>query len=325
MHTQHPSRYSAAETQAIREAADWYARLLAETATPRDQHDWQSWLASSPAHQQAWNRLQDVRSRFGQIPGDIASTVLGRNRRREVLRSLGLPLAAGGLLAAGAYRYLPDILAHPDQLRTGTAERRQFQLDDGSEIFLNAATDVSIAFDALFRRIQLREGEILVQTHPDRAFNNKRPFIVETPHGSIQALGTRFLVQVDPQTTQVQVMEHAVAIRPMQSATPPLRLAAGQQTLFDSQRTHAIQAATPGSDAWQHGMLSIVDTPLSQVAASLSRYHHGHLGYDPSIADMRISGVFPLDNIEQALGAMTDTFPIRVRQRTKYWITLMPR
>ena len=43
--------------------------------------------------------------------------------------------------------------------------------------------------------------------------------------------------------------------------------------------------------------------PLAQVAAELARYRRGWLTCDPAVAGIRVSGVLPLADTDQALAA----------------------
>ncbi|MEQ4618334.1 MAG: FecR domain-containing protein [Corticimicrobacter sp.] len=319
-----PCQIQPAEEQPILEAAHWYACLAAEDATPEDRRDWQSWLEASPAHRQAWDRLQQVQRRFERVPGDIAAAVLSSpSRRRFVLRSL-LPLAGAGLLATGAYRLL--LPATRADWRTATGEQRRIQLEDGSELYLNTATAVQQDFTTTHRRLVLHSGEILIQTHPDSQFpESARPFTIRTRHGEIEALGTRFTVRLDNTSTQVQVLQHAVAIQPVRNASDRLRLQAGQAVTFDATDTGPILDAPTRADAWLQGRLAVVDAPLSEVIAELSRYRPGILDCASGIASLKVSGVFSLNDTDEALAALADSFPVQVRRRTRYWVTLLPR
>src|SRR5690606_11580505 len=106
----------------------------------------------------------------------------------------GLVLAVGGgMLSYGGYRHAHTAGWTADY-RTATGEQRRSVLADGTQLQLNTASAVDVAYDANSRRLVLREGEILITTAPDPA---GRPFFVQTPQGIVQALGTRFSVRSD--------------------------------------------------------------------------------------------------------------------------------
>ncbi|MCE1061894.1 hypothetical protein LU646_29115, partial [Pseudomonas alloputida] len=59
---------------------------------------------------------------------------------------------------------------------------------------------------------------------------------------------------------------------------------------------------------------------LSNFLAQVSRYRHGYLGYSNEIADLRLSGVFRLEDPEQLLRLLPQTLPVRLRRRTRWWV-----
>ncbi|MNR00065.1 fec operon regulator FecR [compost metagenome] len=46
---------------------------------------------------------------------------------------------------------------------------------------------------------------------------------------------------------------------------------------------------------------------------------------DPAVAELRLSGVFPLDDAERALRALEPALPIAVTRHTQYWLQVGPR
>ena len=78
-------------------------------------------------------------------------------------------------------------------------------------------------------------------------------------------------------------------------------------------------------DGWTHGVLYAEKTPLSVFAAELSRYRPGIVRCDPAVAALPVSGAFQLRNTDEALMALAASLPVRILQRTSYWITIGPR
>src|SRR5690606_3701418 len=58
---------------------------------------------------------------------------------------------------------------------------------------------------------------------------------------------------------------------------------------------------------------------LRSFLAELSRYRSGHLGCDDAVAAIRVSGAFPLDDIEQTLLSLTESFPGNVIEQAAQW------
>ena len=317
------SQHSPEHIRAVNEAAQWYARLQAGQGSDALQCQWAQWLAADPEHGLAWEKVQQVCQQFARVPGKVAGNTLTRSMqqaraRRGVLRGLAILVTAG---AGGAVAYRMQPLAGwGSDLATATGERRDVTLADLSMLSLNTRTRVDVAFSETQRVVRLQQGEILVTTHPDQQAM-ARPFIVETRHGRITALGTRFNVRVEEDETRVTVLEKAVEVRVMQGSDA-LRLEAGQQLAFSSTRISSPVTADASVAAWQRGRLVVVDMPLRQFVAELARYRSGHLGCDDAVAAIRVSGAFPLDDVEQTLLSLTESFPLRIERFTRFWTTI---
>lgn len=107
---------------------------------------------------------------------------------------------------------------------------------------------------------------------------------------------------------------------------------AGQQTRFTR---HGITAPAPldaVTQSWTDGMLIAESTRLGELVAELNRYHRGRLRCDPAVADLRITGAWPLRGNSNAanvsdsvLTSLERHLPVRIQRLTRYWVTVMPR
>lgn len=301
-------------------AARWYVDLRCDDLDEATREAHRRWLDGAPSHRQAWERLTRLQERFERVGPGIARPTLSnaRAKRREVLKVLSLLIAASGTgLLAWRTTPLPTLLA--DQ-RTRTGEQRSLHLEDGSQLQLNTATSVNIRYSPTLRELHLLDGEILVETARDEL---ARPFVVHTPEGSIRALGTRFIVLCDGQHARVCVLEHAVEVRTA-TLQAPIRVDAGQQLLFGKHDMGTVQPASLQADAWTRGMLVVNDWRLIDLISELQRYRPGHLGCDPAVAALRISGAFQLASIDTILDDLTSTLPVRIRHFSRYWSRVEP-
>lgn len=255
------------------------------------------------------------------LPPDVTMAALDRPRlssRRRALQQLALLLSVGGAGALGM-RELPWRVWAADE-RTQVGERRELALPDGSSLWLNTASAVDLRFDADQRSVLLREGEILIRTAADPV-SPSRPFIVETAQGSVRALGTRFTVRQDDSETRVTVHEHAVEVRVTGHA--PRHLDAGQALRFGAASPGELQPADANTQAWTRGLLHADHTSLGELVAELSRHRPGVLRCDPAVADLRVSGAFPLAQTDEALAMLERTLPVRVRRGFGRWVTTL--
>lgn len=318
----------------LQAAAEWFACIDGQPS--RDmQERLQQWLQAHPRHRSAWAYVQAVNADFERLSGPAAPAAHAALRApaRSRRRALGT-LAALGTVGLGSWWATrpppwPDAAGVAARARTGAGEMRALALADGAQAWLNAATQIAIDNTASARRIRLQAGEIFVASHSaQQAAAARRPLFIDTVHGSVQALGTRFSVRLDGEgrgRTLVSVFEHAVRITPAQAPGAAVTLQAGEQAWFTADRVMAPQGAAQARQAWTEGKLVADNMRLDDFLAELSAYRRGHLGCDPAVAALRLDGVFALDDTDGALAMLEQTLPVSVRRTTPWWVSVQAR
>ena len=313
-----------------RQAVEWLVELQSDDASDATRAALQQWRAAHPEHERAWQHIAAVNARWRGAAGasPLAHAVLldapaAPSRplpRRAAAKTLAALLCAGGG-AWLAHQHTPwrDWTA---DARTATGERRTIALADGGTVSLNSGSALDVRFSATERRVRLLSGEILVRTGKDA---RARPFIVETAEGELHPLGTRFAVRQDAGASRVDVFEGAVALRPRRAGPAPLRiLRAGQRARFSAGEVAATDAADDDSVAWTDGMLVASGMRLADFLAELSRHRPGRLGCDVAVADLRVSGSYPLADTGRILDTLRTTLPVEIHFLTRYWVTVGP-
>jgi transmembrane sensor len=72
-------------------------------------------------------------------------------------------------------------------------------------------------------------------------------------------------------------------------------------------------------------MLVAAHMRLADFLAELSRYRRGRLNCDPKVADLLISGSYPLNDSERILDMLEVSLPVKVQRFTRYWVTVEKR
>ncbi|WP_085709176.1 MULTISPECIES: FecR family protein [unclassified Pseudomonas] len=296
-------------------------QLTLDSSTPLEREEFAKWHAANEEHARAWRQLGMLDQRFSVASGPARAALLqSREGIRRRVRKLGSGLASVvaviGLSLFAAEHYLPLDYWLADQ-RTATGEQRTVRLADGTVVNLNTHSAMDVRFDEKQRLVVLQEGEILIET----GHGDARPFIVETREGRMRALGTRFLVKREEQGTRLSVLQSAVAAHP-QSDPQEQILREGQQVLIRNNGLDSVVALNPGADAWTRGMLVVDNARLEDLVHELGRYRRGHLGIAPEVADLRITGSFPLHDTDKALSALLPTLPVQIEQHTPWWVTV---
>lgn len=305
----------------IRQALEWQVTLWSGNVSAEEHTAFQHWLAADARHHAAWQAAQRLHEKLAGLPPTIGAHALRTPpkppTRRRVLAALGW--LAGGGIALGTARQSPQWhIAFADHA-TRTGERRQITLADGSKIDLNTGSAIDVRFDATQRLITLREGEIRITTAPDPA----RPFIVRTHLGQVRALGTVFRLQQQAGQIRVAVFDGAVAIQPAHGTAT--RIDAGGQARFDATEVIDDGPADTNAIAWTRHQLVAERLRLADFIAQLSRHRPGLLRCHPAVADLPISGVYPLADTDRVLAALTEALPLKITYVTPYWVTVGPR
>ena len=314
---------SKADAQLVDQAIQWMITLRFNVADDAATAAFERWLHTSAEHQRVWQRVVTMNDDFTQLPAQVGRHALrgARQRisRREGLKLLGLVAGAAGLTWLGRdYTPLPALMA---DYRTATGERRWVALNDGSRIQLNSASAIDASFNAERRLVQLRQGEIVVNTGTDN-----RPFWVQTRDGYLRALGTRFLVREEAHGTLLAVQQGAVAVfADSQTASARQVLKPGEQVMFN--RSGIRPAVANGLDpwAWSDGVISAHDMRLDDFLTELARYREGVLRCSEAVAGLRVSGTYQLDDTDQVLGLVAQSLKLDVTYRSRYWVTVSPR
>ena len=307
------------------QASLWMARLWSGEAGEAERAACARWRAAHPDHERAWRRLEALDARLRSVPADLAGPVLGSRTgpraggRRRALKVLGLGASVAGL--AAVLRHRDEATALWAMHRTATGEIGQIRLPDGSDVVLGPSTALDLDYAEHERRLLLHRGEVLVSTatapHAD-----ERPLCVACPEGTIEALGTRFMVRREQAGVRVAVFEGAVDIRPARAAMPPLRVDAGRQTIFDEDHIDALRGVSADAAAWTRGVLVAESMPLGELVAELARYRRGVLRCEPAVARLRASGIYSLRDTDRALDSLARALPVTVRRITPWWVTV---
>lgn len=291
------------------QAAEWLIQLTeADTEAQRSQLQaaCAAWQQAHPLHAEIFRQMHTL---WQSLADHVAPARPKRSKGRKAL--LGATLSAllllGGLQLPAARYWLADE-------HTATGEIREIQLSDGSRITLNTHSSVDIRFDAHTRTIRLTEGEVLAEVAHDP---QQRPFIVENRDGTATALGTRYLVRQDADSSTVTVLESTVVVKPRQSAIIT-KVTAGQQLRFDSQQAYSLAPAPALADSWHLNRLVFEDAPLSAVIARLAEYRPGLLRLRTDAQALRFTGVLPADDNDKALSILKQALPIRLQRYSNY-------
>lgn len=306
----------------LRQAAEWHVLFSAGEASDGDRAAWQQWRAANPLHEQAWQQLASLTDRLQPLPAGLGRQLLQqRQGRRRTLRQCVLLLGCLGAGWQGWLRLQHSVV--PQSFHAAAGRRQRVTLADGSQLVLRAGARVQVSYDQQRRLIRLLEGEVAITTASD-PHTPYRPLQVETRHGQVTALGTRFTVALAADRTRVAVQQHAVRLQPWSGAAG-LILQAGEHGELGEGAQRLPLAPDTATPDWVSGRIVVVNARLGDVVRQLAPHYPGALLCDPQAAALPVSGAFSEDNPQASLQAITATLPVKIVRRGPLWTLLTLR
>ncbi|MGB3063886.1 FecR family protein [Sphingobacterium thalpophilum] len=189
-------------------------------------------------------------------------------------------------------------------LETPRGGQFQVQLEDGTNVWLNAGSTIS--YPAKFvgnERSVFLKGEAYFEV----AHNAKKPFKVNVGNDEIQVLGTGFNIQsyADNATPITTLVHGKVKVTRKNKLQQSLILQPGQQTLPQADLQKA-NTDISGITAWKNGLFSFRRSSVKNIVRELERWYNIDFVVDQTAAENRlITGEIPrnvnLDDVMQIL------------------------
>lgn len=330
------SRHSRIDPAADEQAALWAARLDGSSLTLSDRQQLEAWLAANVNHRALLTQYcqfsADLESDLPEViaRGRITMPAAKPSTRRHPIWGwcAGLALAAAAaVVAVGLWPTRTSVT--PQAIATAIAQRQALTLADGTRIELNARTTLQVEFNASQRRVQLAEGQAYFAVAKDPA----RPFVVQTPAGSVQVTGTAFDVRTSADSDlQVAVVEGSVLVRPGElrdaPAAKPVALRGGD-VLSAHRGIVSVETLPAGAVqdllAWREGVAVFNAVPLETALARFAHHHGRGITVLAGAAAHRVSGRYSLDDLDGFVSTLDQFFPVEVTHGLSGTITVAPR
>lgn len=320
-------------TQAqMEQAADWADRL--DALSPEERGELGRWLHASPGNRAALARMV-------RLLGDPALFEVAEQARREAIpplppvtearparrRSAWTERPARRRLAVGVAAALAAIVATPLVWRaagptrddsmtrlyaSAVGQQRQVALPDGSDMTLDAASRVAIAFSNDARDLNLQSGAARFEVRHDTG----RPFAVSTPEGQMVALGTNFSVDRGAGHSELRVFRGRVRLTV--PGQPPVIVTAGHWAEAGAGAVMVHDFDVGRYQGWQDRWLSGDRIRLGDAIARLGRYSARPIRLaEPALAEETFNGRFRLDRPVESLTLIGELFDLPVNQQEK--------
>jgi transmembrane sensor len=288
------------------EAAAWLARLHAQDRDTTDEAAFRAWLAARPEHAAAFEAMDRVWSDVGGL-----TDLRGQCRRpRPSVTSRRALLAGVGLLAVAGSSAMFLRSASAKVYETDVGEQRHVALDDGSQLFLDAQTRISVAFSDTVRAVDMQYGRANFRVVPDF----KRPFIVEAAERKIVASHCNFDVRCEDGQVQVVLIHGEADVKQARATGRGERLTSGERLVASVDIEKRDKPDMTRQLAWQTGYESFENENLAQAVEEMNRYSTARLEVAPGVANLKVSGLYRVGDNAAFARSLAKLLPIMVRQ-----------
>ncbi|WP_291527902.1 FecR family protein [Bacteroides sp. UBA939] len=199
--------------------------------------------------------------------------------------------------AANDVRTSVNLLA----LETGIRETIEYELPDGSKVWLNQASVVRYpeTFTGNTREIYL-EGEAFFDIAPDAG----KPFIIHANGTQTRVVGTSFGIRAVKEEDEVVVTVSTGIINlSAEGKSGYVELRKGEQgtCLPKKQLLEKNETPDPNLLAWKTKILTFKQTPLAEVAKVIGNTYHIPVTVDPSISRLQLTSTFEQRSIDEIM------------------------
>lgn len=289
------------------QAIEWLVRLSSGRASEADHSAFAIWRQQSTDHEYAAQEAEALWQGIG-----IAGKQVRRAERKATItrRAMlgGTMVLVGGVVLERTGLIGPHLFA--DHV-TGIGEQETIKLSDGSSVFLNADTALSVDYRRENRLLQLFKGQASFTVAKDAA----RPFIVEAGGGRTQAIGTAFDVRYQSRDVVVTVMSGVVNVSSDTAPSDMVRVEADQSVHYTPYSHPSVPESVDAymETAWQRGKLIFNRRKLGDVVAEIERYRSGKIVIaSEGVRELEVTGAFDLNDPEAMLDTIENTLSLRI-------------
>lgn len=247
------------------------------------------------------------------------------NHRSLVLRKFGY---AAGIVAAFIVGILIASLnpfqnkselniAISQTFSTPDGARSNFELPDGSMVWLNAGSQLTFStFGTKERKVSL-QGEAYFKVVHDEA----RPFLVSTSYGTVKDLGTSFNVKAYSDDQFTTTVEEGLVSVLAENSTNDVQVNPGQQAVLKSEngKIAISNVETEIYTCWKDGILIFKKDALAEIVKKLERWYNVdiYLVQNVKLKNYRFTGTIEMETLPEVLELIRITAPINYKYDAK--------
>jgi transmembrane sensor len=236
-------------------------------------------------------------------------------RRGRIRRTGWAAAVIAGIGIATVIGYLSKSHRPAEQsYATPYGEMRTLYLPDSSKLVLNAHSSVRYAGN--WRHGQVREvwldGEGYFDVRQDKAST----FLVHTKELTVEVLGTAFDIRNRRGKTEVVLETGRIRVLFRAGIHEDVVLAPGDRIIYDPAKTELAHTVTVPENYTSWKDKKLIEPTVGEILDYLEdNYHKTFILEDSTLAGKKIGGVILLDNLNDALFALSTVLNVNIIQR----------
>lgn len=298
----------------LEQAAYWYVTLQDQKCSEQDRQQWQNWLAEHEDHRKAWKMVEQIHGEFSNIndliqnkeeKDAITHSLVEQHQmsRRTLFSILGvLFLGAGIGFQQRENIYLAYLRRESDKY-TALGVQQHLVSKFGFEYWLN--TQTMIKQPSAFV-IELLWGEIFIKAISPLAKNLQ----VLSNSITISSQYSQFGVRHQGETSIIAVLYGEIKLTNQNQQN--ILLTAGQQVSATANKFGKTLSLETYQYSWIKGILAADDMPLNQWVNELQRYHEQNIKISAEASQLKVVGLFPINDLQQALAMLSQVLPVTI-------------
>ncbi|MDL2255351.1 FecR domain-containing protein [Parabacteroides sp. OttesenSCG-928-K15] len=224
-------------------------------------------------------------------------------------------VAATWFIATSYPNIMPnDFLTGKQELYIPSGQRARITLPDGTSVWLNAQS--TLQYPSVFKKE--RKVRLSGEAYFDVAKHRGKPFIVETEHFNIMALGTAFNVCSYPGSVSHNtiLVEGSVKIYKPNEESAGIILTPNQQLFYENGIFSTKMLADKDVLLWKEGIYCFKDECLDSIIKKLELYFDVKIDIvSPSLLEKKYTGKFRQnDGVMEILRIIQKIHPFKIEK-----------
>ncbi len=296
-------------------------KQLKGQANPDDTASLQQWRAENTSHDTVYRQLEKIWNESGAILTEktydtsaawdkIDHRLDHGNKKapvRMITRLAAAATIAGIILIAGWFFFQKST----PELQVAKAEQNNLPitLPDGSQVILRKGATLSYpkTFTGKEREVALT-GEAFFEVQHDAG----HPFRIQTVRATLEVLGTSFIINTSNRQDELLVTTGKVQFTNKGGNGEKHIITPQQYSKLDAKGFEIKTLNDPNFLSWKTGLLQFDNTPIDQVAATLSHHFGVSITADSSLLKQPVVPTITARFSQQPIDAVLDEIKLLV-------------